>query len=285
MQVFCTSVYWDAGRGVSDAPANPQKQGMDIKDDILQGVQFKQTPNIWKLPIVGPKFLVIHYSTSGTVSGTVAHLTNPKSQVSAHVVIGRSGEVVQVATFKQRAWHCGLSEWKGLESLNYYAIGIELVNWGPVELDKDGKTFRSKWGQVIPADEVEQATHKNESSPRYWHKYTREQLAKGAEVARAILEAYTSIEMILGHDDIAPGRKIDPGPLFPMNQFLIDCGFMDAPEPAPITDALIMGPALFTLKGGVLYVTVSDKEGDVTAELNPEEADTLCDWLNEKMKA
>ena len=257
---------------------------MDIRNHILEGANFKQTPNIHGSKIMGPKFLIIHYSGSGDTAGTVAWLTKRGSNASAHIVIGRDGEVWQLASFDQRAWHCGESEWNGMKFLNGCSIGIEFVNQGPLTKDNDG-VFWSKWRHRIPADEVEQATHKNELEPRYWHKYTDAQLAKGAEVARAILAAYTSIEMILGHDDIAPGRKIDPGPLFPMNQFLIDCGFMDAPEPAPITDALIMGPALFTLKGGILYVTVSDKEGDVTAELNPEEADALCDWLNKKMKA
>lgn len=257
---------------------------MDIDNHILQGAQFKQTPNIWQLPLVVPENLIIHYSMSGTVAGTVAHLTNPKSQVSAHVVIGRDGkEVWQLAKFNQRAWHAGQSEWKGKKSRNYYDIGIEFVNWGPVELDKDGNTFRSKWGQEVPADQVEQATHKNESEARYWQKYTPEQLAKGAEIARAILTTYPTIEDVIGHDDISPGRKIDPGPLFPWDWFLVEIGKKEAP--APIKDALIMGPALFTLRGGVLYVTVSDKEGDVTAELNPEEADMLCDWLTENLKA
>lgn len=257
---------------------------MDIKDHIIVGVQFKQTPNIHGSKIVGPKFLIIHYSASGDTAGTVRWLTKRGSNASAHIVIGRAGEVWQLASFDQRAWHCGESEWNGQKFLNGCSIGIELVNWGPVELDKDGKTFRSRWGQVVPADEVEQATHKNESSPRYWHKYTPEQLAKGADVARAILQAYPSIEMILGHDDIAPGRKIDPGPLFPMNQFLIDCGFMDAPAPIQAITTIENLTAEITPEG-LTYFTVSDSEGDVTATLTTDEARALRDWLTENLKA
>lgn len=256
---------------------------MDIRNHILEGAQFKQTPNIFGLPLTSPKYLIIHYSASGNVAGTVAHLTKAESNVSAHIVIGRGGEVVQLASLDQRCKHCGESTWNGDTHLNFSSIGIELVNWGPVELDKDGKTFRSKWGQEVPADEVEQATHKNETEPRYWQRFTPEQLAKCAEVARAILATYPTIEDVIGHDDISPGRKIDPGPLFPWDWFLVEIGKKEAP--APIKDALIMGPALFTLRGGVLYVTVSDKEGDVTAELDPEEADMLCDWLTQNLKA
>jgi len=204
-----------------------------IENHKLAGIPFKQTPNVWALPLIAPENIIIHYSMSGTVAGTVAHLTNPKSQVSAHIVIGRDGEEVwQLARFNQRAWHCGASEWKGKKSRNYYDIGIEFVNWGPIELDKDGKTFHSKWGQVVPAEEVEEATHKNETAPRYWHKFTPEQLAKGAEIAREILTTYPTIEDVIGHDDIAPGRKSDPGPLFPMEDFRRAC--FGAPEITPI---------------------------------------------------
>jgi len=207
---------------------------MTIENHILEGIQFKQTPNISGLKIVGPRFLILHYTASGNVPGTVGSLTRKGGNKSAHLVIGRDGEVVQLASFDQRAWHCGQSEWKGLEGLNYYSIGIEFVNWGDLTEDKDG-VFRSWAGTIVPSHEVVNAIHKNETIPRDWQDFTPAQLAKGAEVARAILEAYPSIEMILGHDDIAPTRKTDPGPAFPMNQFLIDCRFMDAPEPTPPT--------------------------------------------------
>lgn len=259
------------------APA-PNPQRMKITDHIIEGVKFKQTPNVWQLPLVAPENLIIHYSMSGNVPGTVAHLTNPKSQVSAHIVIGRDGEVWQLARFDQRAWHAGQSEWKGKKSRNYYDIGIEFVNWGPVEKDKDGK-FWTKWRQEVPADEVIEATHKNEASPRYWQKFTPEQLAKGAEVARAILEAYTSIEMILGHDDIAPTRKTDPGPLFPMNQFLIDCGFMDAPE-LEYPTVHNSRYAHFERFEDEIMITMADDGGDEVSDyMTLDEARALRDWL------
>ena len=257
---------------------------MKITDHILEGVNFRQTPNVWQLPIAGPKFLILHYSMSGNVAGTVAHLTNPASKVSAHIVIGRDGEVVQLAGFDKRCWHCGPSSWGGLTQLNYYAVGIEFVNWGPVEMDKDGK-FWTKWMQEVPADEVEQATHKNESSPRYWQKYTPEQLKKGAEIARAILATYPTIEAVLGHDDIAPTRKIDPGPLFPMDQFLVDCGFMDAPEPQSIFE---VNPLHFERSpfGGVDVILSYKHEDDAPVNLmrmTQDEARALRDWLNQNL--
>lgn len=259
---------------------------MDIKDHIIVGAQFKQTPNIFGLPFTRPKYLIIHYTVSGETAGTVAWLTKRSSGASAHIVIGRDGEVWQLASFDQMTWHCGDSAWNGDTHLNFLSIGIELVNWGPVELDKDGKSFRSKWGQVVPADEVEQATHKNESSPRYWHKYTREQLAKGAEVARAILQAYPSIEDVLGHDDIAPTRKIDPGPLFPMERFLVECGWKEAPVVAPITTLAIRD--LWVDVGGaskVFHFTVADKEGEIATAITRDEAIMLRDWIDRNLKS
>lgn len=256
---------------------------MVITNHILEGVQFKQTPNIGGLKITGPKFLIIHYSVSGETAGTVRWLTNTVSSASAHIVIGRDGEVWQLASFDQRAWHCGESEWKGLKNLNSYAIGIELVNFGPVMLDKDG-SFRSRYGHEVPADEVSEATHKNESEPRYWQKYPPAQLAKLVEVSRTILKAYPYIEEVLGHDDIAPTRKTDPGPLFPMDWFLVQIGRKEAP---PVAAALITIENLTAeiTPEGLAYFTVSDSEGDVTATITTKEARALRDWLNENLGA
>ena len=268
--------------GRPDAGNSRKKRGiyeillMKITNHIIEGVQFKQTPNIHGSKIAGPKFLIIHYSGSGDTAGTVSWLTKRGSNASAHIVIGRDGEVWQLASFDQRAWHCGESEWNGLKFLNGVAIGIEFVNFGPVTLDKDG-VFRSKWGQVVQKNDVVNAIHKNESSPRYWQKFTPQQLSKGAEVARAILEAYPSIEMILGHDDIAPGRKSDPGPAFPMQEFLEDCGWIDAPE--PITEFKAMQAHFERSPFGGIDITLADKEGEISERLTVEEARALRDWL------
>jgi AmpD protein len=100
-------------------------------------------------------------------------------RVSTHVLIRRDGEVVQYVPFGERAWHCGRSEYRGRKECNEYSVGIELEG----------------------ADDVA---------------YMDVQYAKLAKVIEALLEAYSSLsrEHIVGHSEVAPGRKTDPGPAF-----------------------------------------------------------------------
>lgn len=100
-------------------------------------------------------------------------------EVSSHLLILRNGSIVQFVPFDKRAWHAGKSEFQGRESCNDYSIGIELVG----------------------ADEIE---------------YTEEQYHSLKNVTRLLLEEYPkmSSDRIVGHSDVAPGRKTDPGLAF-----------------------------------------------------------------------
>lgn len=104
----------------------------------------------------------------------IAHL-----RVSAHLVIKRTGEIIQFVPFNKRAWHAGESIFDGRTRCNDFSIGIEL----------EGTDY-------IPYEQIQY-----------------EQLAK---VIQSLMLAYPAItrERIVGHDDIAPGRKTDPGPTF-----------------------------------------------------------------------
>jgi N-acetyl-anhydromuramoyl-L-alanine amidase len=99
--------------------------------------------------------------------------------VSAHVLIRRDGELIQYVPFQQRAWHAGVSQFEGRERCNDFSIGIELEGC-------DQQPFEDRQYQQL------------------------------AQLLRALMAHYPNIsrERIVGHSDIAPGRKTDPGPCF-----------------------------------------------------------------------
>lgn len=100
-------------------------------------------------------------------------------QVSAHVLIRRLGEVIQYVPFHRRAWHAGESSFKGRTRCNDFSIGIELEGT-----------------EDIPYEAI--------------------QYVQLARISRILMSAYPDITLarIVGHSDVAPGRKIDPGPVF-----------------------------------------------------------------------
>ncbi len=178
-------------------------------------IDFVDTPN--KSGTISPLYLIMHYTAGTSFSGAVNWLANKQAKASAHIVIGRDGKVVQMVSFNRRAWHAGKSNWGELSSLNKYSIGIELVNAGRLQQRADGAwvTWTKK---VISDEDVVLLTHKNETQETGWHNYTEEQINSAIEVASALHEKYQFSD-VLGHEDIAPIRKSDPGPAFPLSSF------------------------------------------------------------------
>lgn len=164
---------------------------------LLAGVDFIESPNANERPLgVKPELIVVHgMSLPPTQFGGVAiqqlftNQLNPNDdpyfkeiqhlKVSAHLLIRRDGQVVQYVPFHKRAWHAGLSSFKGREGCNDFSIGIEL--------EGTDKTC-----------------------------YTASQYHSLAGVIKALWQAYSSLQAhdVVGHCDIAPGRKTDPGPYF-----------------------------------------------------------------------
>lgn len=105
--------------------------------------------------------------------------------VSAHLFIDRQGRTIQFVPFDERAWHAGVSAWRGRSGCNDFAIGIEL----------EGEDHRA---------------------------YTRAQYRRLAKVLAALLEKYPRLSRsaIVGHQEVAPGRKTDPGPAFDWSQVI-----------------------------------------------------------------
>jgi N-acetylmuramoyl-L-alanine amidase len=155
-----------------------------VKNHILyqNGVKVIQRPSPNHGGIITPHYTIIHYTAAKTAEGAIEWMINSrgKQAVSAHLHIDRLGNVVQLVPLNMRAWHAGESEWKGVVGLNNHSIGIELQNTG-VQI------------------------------------YTDIQLQQTVDVCRALNLTYP-IEEILGHSDIAPTRKIDPGKQFPMDR-------------------------------------------------------------------
>ncbi|HKK38190.1 MAG TPA: N-acetylmuramoyl-L-alanine amidase [Cryomorphaceae bacterium] len=166
-----------------------------------------------------PDSIVIHYTAGSSASGSAAWLKRPEVKASAHLVIGRDGSVFQIVPFNIQSWHAGVSAYGGRSGYNRYSIGIELDNAG--FLTKTGNVFRATFGRTYSADEVLKAKHRHEGKERYWHTYTEAQINTCREICELLIDHY-GVKEIVGHDEISPGRKQDPGPAFPMNEFRND---------------------------------------------------------------
>ena len=166
---------------------------------------------------LSPRFLVLHYTAGSSAAGTVAWFCSPASRVSAHLVIARDGSITQMVPFNRQAWHAGQSRWGNLSGLNRHSIGIELDNAGCL-VKRGGKWVSPLTRRSYSDRDVTVACHKNDppgTLPCGWHAYTPEQI-EATLAAGLALVAHYGLDDVLGHDDIAPGRKRDPGPDFPL---------------------------------------------------------------------
>lgn len=182
-------------------------------------VAFIRSPNIGGS--LTPEFLIIHYTASGPDSDIARYFSSESAGVSAHLVIRRDGSIKQCVSFDRVAWHAGKSRWVGKDGVHYSglnttAIGIELENWGPLQKAKTG--WVSWTGANVDGSRVVQARHKFGLPDCGWEIFTLAQIETAIAAARAICRAY-EIKDIMGHDDIAPGRKSDPGPAWNMEAF------------------------------------------------------------------
>jgi N-acetylmuramoyl-L-alanine amidase len=158
------------------------------------------------------RFLVFHFTSGASARSSYEFWkTEAAAGAEAHVIIDRDGTIYQIRPFDQKADHAGQSRWKDPGTgiiytfLNSFSIGIELANGG------DSKSLRERFSKLPPL----KAMHKNGGPVQEWEQYTPEQIAACKAIA-ATLRARYKLDDIVGHDDIAPDRKNDPGPAFPM---------------------------------------------------------------------
>ncbi len=175
-------------------------------------VPFRASPNIGGK--IAEHRLLLHHFTSGFYAGSIEWLCNPAAKASAHLVVGEGGEVTQLVPFDRAAWHAGKSAWGDITgSVNPVSIGIEIANLGDLDGSPGHYTFA---GHAVPDDRVIMARHKAGGAARPWHTYPAAQIAAVIGISRALQAAY-GIHELLGHEDVAPGRKVDPGPAWPMD--------------------------------------------------------------------
>lgn len=183
---------------------------MRVKNHFLEGVPQILSPHHGGR-LLTPTIIVLHYTASGEGrDGDARFFASNQATTSAHLTVSREGETTQCVPFNVKAWHAGKSIWRGVSNCNDYSIGIEIDNWGLLDKRADGK-FYSCGNIVIPQERVYIGPNKL-GAGQYWETYPVDQQLRVAEDCRAIVAAYPSIKEIVGHEDIAPRRKCDPGP-------------------------------------------------------------------------
>jgi N-acetylmuramoyl-L-alanine amidase len=127
--------------------------------------------------------LVLHYTGMQDAASAIARLSDPESKVSCHYLVAEDGQIVRMVPEEKRAWHAGQSYWRGLTGLNAHSIGIEIVNPG------------HEFG---------------------YHPFPDEQIDALVPLVADIVKRHNITRgNVVGHSDIAPARKQDPGELFP----------------------------------------------------------------------
>lgn len=169
-------------------------------------------------------FLILHY-TDEDDARSLRLLTESEHKVSAHYLIPRDTDerplpVYQLVPDDQRAWHAGRSRWHQYAGLNASSLGIEIVNLG-----YDAKEA------ALPAH------------LRHWQPYTEAQIAALGALARELVERYEIPHtQVLGHSDVAPERKQDPGPRFPWRELALRYGVGAWPDEARVAALRQQGP-------------------------------------------
>jgi len=148
-----------------------------------------------------PDMIVLHYTGMPDVEGAITQLCSAGTDVSAHYIVLEDGRIVQSVPEARRAWHAGVSSWSGEEDINSCSIGIEIVNRG------------HDWG---------------------YPDFPSRQIAAVTALCRGImLRRNVPSHRVLGHSDVAPARKKDPGEKFPWHS-LANSGVGHWVQPAAI---------------------------------------------------
>jgi N-acetylmuramoyl-L-alanine amidase len=185
---------------------------MDPKPDSALAQSFAASPNHGERRGAGHiNTLILHYTGMKTGAAALARLCDPHSEVSAHYLVWEDGRIDQLVAEHRRAWHAGKASWKGDSDLNSLSIGVEIVNPG----------------------------HEGGSPP-----FSDAQIEATIALARDLCaRLHIPPERVLAHSDVAPGRKRDPGEIFPWERlWRADVGHWTSPAPVAGGGAMF-GPA------------------------------------------
>ena len=168
-----------------------------------------------------PDMVVLHYTGMPTGEEALDRLRDPEAKVSAHYLIEEDGRAFALVPEERRAWHAGVSFWKGQRDVNAVSVGVELVNPG------------EDWG---------------------YRPFPDTQIAALVELLGEIRSRWSIPDSrIIGHSDVAPARKQDPGELFPWKA-LAEAGHGLWVDPLPSPGAPLAkgdhGTGVFALQAG-----------------------------------
>jgi N-acetylmuramoyl-L-alanine amidase len=213
-----------------------------LTDGAGRFAPFNKSPNHGGA--LSPTLIVLHDTASGLgADGPISWLTDPAAKVSAHLVIGRDGIATQLVPFNVVAWHAGKSSWRGRSGCNAFSIGIEIVNPGAMTLHANGKSAIApdRRNYDLTQYNIRRAADDHHPSA-YWMDYTAEQIAAVTQIC-AVLKAAYEIEAVTTHWEVAPGRKVDTNPFFPLdhlrNQLFGAHDSDGAPEVVAIVEASV----------------------------------------------
>ncbi len=197
---------------------------MEIKNHKLVGENISYSPTrktSGKYADGCPDTIIIHYTGGNNAEIAAKWLNKSNVRASAHMVVGREGQIIQLADLDTITWHAGKSRYKfpdkNRTTFNKYSIGIEIANDG--YLRKSGNQYFNAFKGKVDAKYVFKGKHRNypRTKSEYWHTYTDVQVKTVYDICRLIIKEYPSVKYILGHEEIAPVRKTDPGPAFPLD--------------------------------------------------------------------
>lgn len=180
------------------------------------------------------RFLVLHFTAGWSALSSIDYWRKIKYKACAHLIIDRDGTTFQCRPFNVTANHAGESTWvdpntgRRFYNLNHCSIGIEIANLGQVSIQTryhkslESQGFKGEMPKYFGA-------HKHGGPATYWEVFPEKQINEVIAISKVLVERY-NLDDVVGHDDIAPNRKNDPGPAFPMLEVREALGFKGLPK-------------------------------------------------------